>query len=132
MIVAITIVSILTLTGVTVCSNYQTKQNRELAKLILTRNTAQMEQYFAEHGKYLKDDGNWPTSIIKDKLVTTSKSAAYTISFYPKEASNANQQNYCLIATPNDANGDTLYINQFGTLSTTAPSTCTSSQTGLL
>jgi prepilin-type N-terminal cleavage/methylation domain-containing protein len=128
-IIVIALISVLTLVGNSWLSKYQIRENTELAKHILSNDIALMEAYYAKNGSYLITDSSntrlWPPII---RSVVGTGVPVYSISFYPATASQANEQAYCLVATPNpgsiQAKESVLYIDKHGNLSYVKPSNC--------
>lgn len=104
------------------------KTNKNLAIDVLHQNIGKMEQYYSQNGSYLQESNNsWPGNVIKS-VVGVGGSAVYAISFYPSQATNANRQAYCLLATPvgniNQSDQLPLYSDRYGEISNTAPGNC--------
>ena len=135
--IVVAIVGILARIGVGLYFNQVQRANKSMAMQVLQQNIAKMENYYSQNGRYLESGNTWPGSIITS-VVGVSGSPVYSVTFYPSSATSDNTQAYCLVATPtnlssNQSDQITMYIDRYGSISTTAPTNCSiSSSTNLV
>lgn len=125
--IAVAILGILAKLGISLYFDQIKRSNKTTAIQVLHQNVNKMEQYYSQKGRYLESNNTWPGNVITS-VVGINGSAVYSISYYPAQASTANQQAFCLLASPvgniSQSYQYPIYINRYGKISSTPPDDC--------
>ncbi len=103
--------------------NYIIKENREFARQILHTAATKMEQYYAQNGRYIDNNGAWPSGLFATTVTGTS-GTVYTLSLKPDTPS---AQAFSILATPQDniqGSDGNMCINNQGVISYPAAANC--------
>lgn len=77
-------------------TDFQIRQNREVAKQELMKAATAMEKYYAQNGRYTTADGQWPSGLFGSEVVGTN-GVVYTLQM---GSGNPNTQDFKILAVP--------------------------------
>lgn len=102
--------------------------NQRQAIGFMKEDIAYMDSFYKQHGRYVNDDGNWPV-LPKTSLKNSDSTIIYDISFAEhSDILSQDYSRYSLIAiptpVPNQPQGDSICMNQDGSVKYTKLTTC--------
>lgn len=96
LVIAVAAAAILAKVAYASYTDFQIRQNREVAKQELMKAATAMEKYYAQNGRYTTADGQWPSGLFGSEVVG-SNGVVYTLQM---GNGNPNTQDFKILAVP--------------------------------